>query len=194
MAAVTPPHGSERNPPTSSLQFLRTASDEVLHLLGADLCALPGVRPFGLRGDRIGGGRFGLLLDGVGVFAPEDSTEEGHLRTRVTAIIGYGAVRLATSSVCWASFRDLISSVNKQISCAVSKANWARMWKTDRLIKRRNGDERKQNKIEKNQAGMSCSPQAQAQKKKKKKSKVPWSGPEKESLCSRDGACRAEIK
>lgn len=75
--------------PTSGLQFLRAASNEILHLLGGDLCPLPCVRPFGLRGDWVdGGGRFRLLLGGIGVFTPKDSRKEGHFwRVHATDII-----------------------------------------------------------------------------------------------------------
>jgi len=110
-------------PPTSGLQFLHTASDEILHLLGADICALPGVRPFGLRWAWVDGGRFGLLIGGVGVFAPEDSTEERHLRIRDPAIIGFCAAWPAmASSVVGRCFGDLFPGVNKHISGARFKS------------------------------------------------------------------------
>lgn len=122
-------------PPTSGLQFLHTASDEILHLLGVDLCALPGVRPFGLRWAWVDGGRFGLLIGGVGVFAPEDSTEERHLRIRDTAIIGFCAAwpAMASSVLGVVSGTYFLASTNK-LAARDSKANWTRMWKTDRLI------------------------------------------------------------
>lgn len=92
-----PPHGCDRNVPTSGLQFIRTTSDEVLYLLGSDLCPLPGVGPFGLRGDGLGSlGGLGLLFGGAGVFAPEDSREERHRRRiHATTLIGLGGFRRA---------------------------------------------------------------------------------------------------
>src|SRR5689334_9523945 len=57
---------------------MRTASDEVLHLLRSHLCPLPCVSPFRLRRARIGGGGgFGLLSGSIGVFAAKDARKEG---------------------------------------------------------------------------------------------------------------------
>lgn len=57
---------------TSGLEFMHTASHQVLDFLRRDLCPLPGVGPFGFRGGGVDdGGGVGLFLH-IGVFAPED--------------------------------------------------------------------------------------------------------------------------
>lgn len=67
---------------------MRTATDELLHLLGGHFGALPCVLPFGLRGGQVGrGGGFGLFLGRIGVFAPENSRKERHCRIGVTVRI-----------------------------------------------------------------------------------------------------------
>lgn len=58
---------------TSGLEFMHTASHQVLHFLWRDLCPLPGISPFGFRGRSVDyGGGVGLFLH-TRVFAPEDS-------------------------------------------------------------------------------------------------------------------------
>ena len=72
-------HGQNGNSePTSGLEFMHTASHQVLDFLRRDLCPLPRIGPFGLcRSGAYGGGRLWLFL-GRGVFTTKDSRKEGH--------------------------------------------------------------------------------------------------------------------
>lgn len=78
-------HGQDINPPpTSGLELMHTPSYKVLDFFRRDLCPLPRIGPFGLRGGRVDRGRFDLLLCRSGVFAPEHPRKEGHVGNATT--------------------------------------------------------------------------------------------------------------
>jgi hypothetical protein len=64
---------------------MHTASHQLLNFLRRDLCPLPGIGPFGLRGNGVyGGGRLWLFLC-RGLFT-KDSRKEGHFDGNATAV------------------------------------------------------------------------------------------------------------
>lgn len=72
-------HGQDINPPTSSLELMHTPSYKVLDFFRRNLCPLPRIGPFGLRGGCVDRGGLGLLLCRSGVLAPKHPRKERHV-------------------------------------------------------------------------------------------------------------------
>lgn len=69
-----------RKQPTSRLQFMRTATQQILHLLRSHFSTLPGICPGGCGGSRVmfDGGGFGGFFGRTRVFTAKNTGEERH--------------------------------------------------------------------------------------------------------------------